>query len=292
MGTFIGIKIEADENGAAILDDAFAAIRKMEKAFSVFEKGSEISRLNRLKKMQVSDETLRLIKKSNHISLITKGAFDITCKPLTDLYREAEKRNSPPSGKEIKAVLQRTGWQKIIIKGNCVELPAGGEIDPGGIAKGYIVDRTADFLKAKGVKNAVVNAGGDIYAFGKNEQGKKWRIGIRDPFDKDSLRGVVEVSGFALATSGDYERHFTIKKKKYGHIINPATGISVQNSPAGVTVSAPDCATADALATAFFVLGATKSIRIADTLEGVEVFIIGGDKKIHKSKKFSTISFP
>lgn len=286
MGTFVTITIEQAEDSQSVLDDAFAKIRALEKRFSVFERESEISRLNRIKKLKVSEETLELIKKSIHVSSITGGAFDITCKPLSDLYRHAEERNVPPSDIELLEALERTGWQRIKISGSCVEIPGKMEIDPGGIAKGYIVDKTVQFLKDSGVENGMVNAGGDIYAFGRNPKGKKWQIGINDPFKKGAIRRIIEMSGFAVATSGDYERYFYIKNKKYGHIINPVTGKSVQDFPVSVTVSASDCAAADGLATAFFVLGAEKSVRLADKMEGVGAFIIDGDKRVYMSRDF------
>ncbi|HNS31676.1 MAG TPA: FAD:protein FMN transferase [bacterium] len=291
-GTFVTITIEDTKNGDEILEGTFSLIRKLEKLFSSFDEESEISRLNRQKKTALSQETLLLLKKSFFISGISEGAFDITCKPITELYRTAEKRNRPPTEKEIEDVLIHVGWEKVKIKGNTAEIPEKSMIDLGGIAKGYIVDMAITRLKDRGVKNGMVNAGGDIYAFGKNPGGKDWQIGIRNPFRKNGIIRKISVRDFAVATSGDYERYFSIKNKKYGHIVNPATGRSVQDFPVSVTVTAPDCAIADGLATAFFVLGAKKSIRIADKIDGVEVFIIDANRITYESKNFSKFTLP
>ena len=291
-GTFIRITIQKGEKSAEIFNEAFSKIKEMEKIFSVYDSESEISCLNRQKKLKVSNELLFLLKKSLYISSITKGAFDVTCKPLTDLYKRAKKRNYPPSDDEIQDVLKHIGWQNIRIENNYVEIPEHSEIDFGGIAKGYIVDKTVNFLKEKGIKNGMVNAGGEIFAFGNNPHGKNWQIGIRDPFSNNGIIKKIRVKNFGVATSGNYENFFSIRGKKYGHIINPVTGRTVQDFPVSVTVIAPDCTTADALATAFFVLGGEKSLTIADSIEGIDVFIIDGNRKIYESKNFSHLVLP
>ncbi len=290
LGTFVAIKIEKTQGYEALLDKAFENIRQLEKVFSAHTPDSELARLNNLKKAEVSFHLLELIKKSTVVSEITGGAFDITVLPLIELYKQAELSGNPPVEKEIRECLARTGWHKIEIKGTTVKIPCG--LDMGGIAKGYIVDKTAEFLKEHGVKNGLVNAGGDIYCFGRPPRGEKWRIGIQSPSRKDVLITDLYVSGFAVATSGDYERYLLIKGKKFGHIIDPVTGKTVQNSPAGITVTAVDASTADALATAFYVMGVEKSIKTADRLNGVEVFIIDGAGKTHQSRNFSNFALP
>lgn len=290
MGTFVKITMERREDCEKLLNESFCRIKELEKTFSVHDSESEISRLNKLKKAEVSDELLFLIRKSIEISRATEGAFDITALPIINLYRNAEKKGIPPSENQIKETIKRIGWQKIEILGSDVKIPC--EIDMGGIAKGYIVDKTAEFLKAQGIRSALINAGGDIYCFGENPGGRKWSIGIQDPFVRSGVKRIVHVTGYGIVTSGDYERYMTIKGKKYGHIVNPLTGKSVQNFPAGVTVIASNAATADGFATAFYVLGVKKSIEIAEREKNMEVLIIDGDGKIYESRKFSNFAAP
>ncbi len=292
MGTFVSITIEDTKNSESILDEAFTEIKRMEQLFSIYDKKSEISQLNTLKKLKVSSPTLSLLKKALDISDITGGAFDITCKPLLDLYKLAEKNNRPPTKKEIEDTLRYVGWKKIRIIGDIVELPENFEIDLGGIAKGYIVDKTADFLKERKIKNGIINAGGDIFAFGKNPQGKSWQIGIQDPYKKNKIMKRIKIENLGVATSGNYERFFSIRNKKYGHIVDPLTGKSVRNYPSSVTVIAKDCLTADAFTTAFFVLGEKKSIDLSNKLEGVETFIVGSNRRVHESKNFLRLFSP
>jgi len=292
IGTFVSITVEKSSNSEKILDGAFSLIRQLEKRFSVYIPDSELSQLNIKKKIKASDDLKYVIEKSIYISRLTGGAFDITVLPLIKLYRAAEKRGMPPSDKEIRNILQYTGYEKIKIKGNMIEIPSKTELDTGGIAKGYIVDRTAEFLKRQGMINGLVNAGGDLYCFGKNPEGRKWRIGIRDPFHKERIIKTLYVSDCGVATSGDYERYLYIKGKKYGHIINPLTGKTVQDFPVSVTVIAPDATTADGLATGFFVLGVEKGLALADGLKNIELFVIDGTGKSYESKNFSKFTLP
>lgn len=286
LGTFFQVKIEKRKNSAEVIDEAFKKIKKLENKLSIFKPDSEISRINKYGKSAVSPETIEVIKKSIKISEITDGAFDITCKPLIDLYKKCGKEKRIPDEKEIKKVLRKVNWKNVKIKGKEIILKKGMQIDPGGIAKGYIVDKVVEFLKSKGIKSGLVNAGGDIYCWGKNPYGEKWIIGIRNPFEKEKIIGKICITEKSVATSGDYEQYVKIKGRKFSHIVNPKTGKTVQNFPVSVTVIASDCATADGLATGFFVLGEKKSLQIANKIKGVDVFIIDENKRIFKSKNF------
>ncbi len=285
LGTFFQITIEETKDSKEILTQAFKKVDELEKKLSIFEKESEVSKINKYKSASVSNETIEVIKKAIEISKITDGAFDISCKPLVDLYKKGEKEGKPPGEEEIKNTLKKVNWKNIEIKGNNISLKDGMEIDLGGIAKGYIVDKAVEFLKLKGIKNGLINAGGDLYCWGKNPSGEKWKIAIRDPFEQNKTICKIEITEKGIATSGDYEQYVKIKGQKFSHIVNPRTGKTVQDFPVSVTVIANDCTTADALATGFFVLG-TKSIEIVNKLKNVEILIIDKNKKIYKSKNF------
>lgn len=286
LGTIFEIKIEDIKNSEEILTSAFNLVKNLEEKFSIFKENSEISRLNKLKKINASEETVELIKKAIYISRITGGAFDITCKPVIDLYKRKLKENKLPSKEEIKEVLKKVGWKRIKIKGREIEIGKNMEIDLGGIAKGYIIDKVSEFLKSKGVKNGLVNGGGDIYCWGLNQNRKKWEIGIRNPFKKDKIIGTFKITEKGIATSGNYERYIKIKEKKIGHIVNPATGMPAENLCVSVTVIAPDCTTADGIATGIFVLGPEKGIELSQKIKEIEILIIDKNKKIYKTSQF------
>ncbi|MGC8976243.1 MAG: FAD:protein FMN transferase [Candidatus Ratteibacteria bacterium] len=291
LDTIFTIKIENVKNGEEILDEAFKLVKKFENKLSIFNQESEISKLNRYKKLEVSPEITELIKKSIYISEISDGAFDITCKPIIDLYRKKSKENKLPSDKEIKDTLKKVGWRKIKINGNKIILLSGSEIDLGGIAKGFIVDKVYEFLKSRGIKNGIINGGGDMYCWGKNPDGKKWKIGIENPFQEEKIIGIFEITNMGIATSGNYKRYLRIKNKKIGHIVNPKTGLPIDEIPVSVTVIAPDCTVADGLATGIFVLGLEKGLDLVNKLENIECLIIDKNGKIYKSKNFPSLIF-
>ncbi|MFN4226835.1 MAG: FAD:protein FMN transferase [Candidatus Ratteibacteria bacterium] len=286
LDTIFEIKIEKIENTDTILNEAFDLVRRLEDKLSIFKEDSEVSKLNKYKKYKISDDVLEVIKKSIYISQITNGAFDITCKKIIDLYKSKSKQNTLPTEKEIKKVLTETGWKKIKITGNQIFLSNQVEIDLGGIAKGFIVDKVAKFLKSKGVKNGIINAGGDIYCWGVNPENKRWKIGIENPFEEGKILGTLEITNKGIATSGNYKRYIKIKEEKIGHIINPKNGLPIKNSIVSVTVIAPNCTIADGFATGIFVLGIEDGLNLVNNLKDIECLIIDKNRKIYKSKNF------
>ncbi|MCM8818645.1 MAG: FAD:protein FMN transferase [Candidatus Omnitrophica bacterium] len=286
LDTIFEIKIEESKNGEEILNLSFELVKNLENKLSIYKEESEVSKLNKYKRYNVSSEVLEVIKKSIYISEITDGAFDITCKPIIFLYKKKFKENQIPTEKEIKEVLKKVGWKNIKIEGNEVILEKEAEIDLGGIAKGYIVDKVSEFLKSKGIKNGLVNGGGDLYCWGTNPEKKKWKIGIEDPFEENKLIGNFMITERGIATSGNYKRYLKIKNQKIGHIVNPKTGVPVEEIPVSVTVIASNCTIADGFATGIFVLGIEKGLDLVNKNKGIECLIIDKDKKIYKSSNF------
>jgi len=283
MGTTVEISIYPPDEKA--LEEAFNEIKKVDTLMSIYKEDSEISSLNRQGEMEVSLETLEVIKKALEVSGITRGAFDITCKPLINLWKKAKKEMKVPGEEEINKALSLVGYEKIILKGNLVSFKEKGmQIDLGGIAKGYAVDKAIEVLKKKGIKRALVNAGGDLYALGESPERGKWQIGIQDPRDQDKIFSVIKLKDKGVATSGDYRRYFTIEGKRYSHIVNPKTGQTVKDVPMSVTIIAPEATTADALATGVFVLGPEKGIELINTLPEIEGMIISDGMKVKTSR--------
>ncbi|MCS7180008.1 MAG: FAD:protein FMN transferase [bacterium] len=286
LDTFFEIKIENSKNSEKFIEEGFELAKKLEEKLSIFKEKSEVSMLNKEKILKVSPEVLEVIKKSIYISKITEGAFDITCKPLIDLYKKKSKKGTLPTEKEIKETIRKIGWEKIRIDGDRIILDKEMEIDLGGIAKGFIVDKVSEFFKKCGIKNGLINAGGEIYCWGLNEKKKKWKIGIENPFEEGGIIESFTLTDKGIATSGNYKRYLKLKDKKIGHIFNPKTGLPVEEIPVSVTVIASYCTIADGLATGIFVLGIEKGINIVENLENVECLIIDKNKKIYKSSKF------
>ncbi len=280
MGTLVEITvIPANEKA---IREAFEALKKVDALMSTYKEDSEISILNREGKAQVSEETLEVIEDAIKFSNLTDGAFDITCRPLINLWKKAKKEEKVPTEMEIEEAISLVGYQRIILEGNQIRLEKKGmQIDLGGIAKGYAVDKAIEALKKNSIKRALVNAGGDLYALGTDRQGEKWQIGVQDPREEDKIIDIIKVKDRAVATSGDYRRYFTLEGKRFSHIVNPKTGLTVQDVPMSVTIIGPDATTTDALSTGVFVLGPEEGMKLIESLPEVEGMIISeGMKKL------------
>jgi FAD:protein FMN transferase len=285
MGTVIEITLIADDEEAANKASlqAFQEIKRIETLMSPWLDSSDVTRINRSagkERVKVSPETFEVIQKAQEISELSKGGFDISIGPLTELWREARKKKIPPSIEDVKRKLDLVDFKNIGInpEGKVLLKKEGMAIDLGGIAKGYGVDRAFDVLMSLGYKNLIVNAGGDLRVGGfKNNQ--PWAIGIQDPRNPQKIMAKVSVTDTAVATSGDYEKFFIYEGKRYHHIFNPRDGFPTEGCQS-VTILYKDGMTADALATAVFVLGPEKGYALCQKLDGVECLIVDKEGKI------------
>ena len=277
MGTEVNI-IVVGSNRAVIRSAArvgFREISRIEDIMSAYKPDSELCSLNKTGEQEISRELLYVINKARYTSVLSNGAFDITCKPLIDLWHNAKKTNEVPNTQNILDVLSVVGYRNISIKNNNVKFnKAGMKIDLGGLAKGYAVDMAMDLIRKYDIKGALVDAGGDIRAIGKQEDGKLWEIGIKHPRERNRIIGLINLKNSAVATSGDYERFFMLNGKRYSHIIDPRTGYPKDNQIISVSVLSSDCLTCDSLATALTVLGEKRGIELIEKLKGVEALII------------------
>jgi len=271
MGTFLEV-ISPDKRAPGIV---FVEIQRIENLLSKYNRDSEVYRLNKLGKLKVSPDTFYVIKKSVEFWRSSDGAFDITVAPLVDLWGFTEKKYNLPKDAEIKSALALVGSDKIILheENNVVEFKTPGmRIDLGAIAKGYALDLAVEKLKAANINSCLINLGGQIYCLG-DRFGLPWRVAIRSPRQKE-FAGYLKLKDRAVATSGDYEQYFSKGNKRYCHILNPKTGYPASGGIVSVTIIASDGLTADALATAIFVLGKVKGEAILRQFPGTEARII------------------
>lgn len=289
MGTETELTAVADPGRqhipAKAIADAAAALRSVEAHMSTHLKDSEISRFNAAQPglaVPVSPDTMEVLRASREISEQTHRAFDVTCRPVVELWRKAAKEDKLPTGAELAAALALVGWDKIVLRRGAVEKRAFSHgVDLGGIAKGYGIDRAVAAMKDAGAIGGLVDVGGDVRCFGRRPRGGKWRIGIRNPFTKNrkDLIGRLRLLEGAVCTSGNYERYWTIGAERYSHIVDPRTGRPVDGAPS-VTVVAPTAMVADAWATALSVLGEEG---LAMLPEGVEAMLVMGPPENHKT---------
>ena len=285
MGTGVEITIVGEDEEAtkkATLQ-AFQEIKRIETLMSPWIDSSDVTWMNRSagkEWVNVSQETLKVIKKAQEIAELSEGGFDITVGPLTQLWRMAREKRIPPSAEELKQSLDLVNFRNVMIdQGGKVFLKKKGmAIDLSGIAKGYAVDRAFDLLRTLGYKNLIVNAGGDLRVGGlKSDQ--PWSIGIQDPRVSQRIMAKISVADAAIATSGDYEKFFIYQGKRYHHIFNPKNGLPPDGCQS-VTIICKEGMTADGLATAVFVLGLEKGYALCQKLEGVDCLIVDKEGKI------------
>lgn len=255
MGTNIELILIADpgRRAEAALDRALAELARVEDQFTTW-RDSPLTRVNAGAGDAVSadDEVLRLIERAVAICKTTAKAFDPTY-----------------GGAPIDC-----GRVEIDRLKGTVTMPNGMSLGLGGIAKGYAVDRAADTLRLMGYQDFVVNAGGDLLASGRYKD-NLWQVGIKHPRLAGKELAVLPMSGYALATSGDYERP--------GHILDPRSGLTARRCQS-VTILARTAAVADALATGVFVLGPAEGLLLVESMSGVEALIVGEDGSIHVSR--------
>lgn len=259
MGSTARLVTEARPDTAAIQQEVFHELRRLEKMMSKFDEESEVNFLNQLaqvKPVKASPELYAVIKKSREISELSAGAFDVTA-PFA-------KNNASSRGNYRDIILDETAGTVYFAK----KL----KIDLGGIATGFAVDRGFAILKRRGIKNALLDIGGDMRVMGRPNPFRQWQIGIQNPLKLDEIISRIKLKNQAVTTSGNY-----IKK----HIIDPQTRSLVKTNLLSVTVLAPDCTTADALATTFFVTGMEKARDILKKTPSIEaIFVIEENNQV------------
>lgn len=255
--------------GDDIINGAFSLCENLERTLSKTLKDSDVYKLNNTEGfVSVSEDTLKTVERALYYGDLSGGRFDITIAPVSALWDF--KNQVVPSRDEISEALQNVDYHSVEIKNGEIALN-GSKIDLGGIAKGYIADKAAEYLKEKGVKKALVNFGGNICTVGR------YNIGIKKPFD-DSVIASIELSDKCAVTSGIYERYIEKDGKIYHHILDPKTGYGVENELASVTVIGKKALDCDALSTVCMLLGTEDGLEIINNTAGTEaVFIDRGN---------------
>lgn len=264
------IIVSADSNKANHLArKSYELVDSLNHIFSNYDSSSELSKINAsagLLPYKMSTAMLDLVQKSQYAYIQSKGAYDISIGPLSSLWRKARKAKLFPEASTVLATKKLVGLNQVKINKRLgtIFLPnANMQLDFGGIAKGYIAQWVINFLKANGIQQALVDAGGDIVMSGPplNQQG--WLIGVNLPETTDQLLNKkLQLSNCSVATSGDVFQFIEYKGVKYSHIINPLTGYGVTNLR-NVTIVAKTGATADWLATACSILPIKEAKQLA-----------------------------
>ncbi|MEY8708362.1 FAD:protein FMN transferase [Bacteroides faecichinchillae] len=261
-----------------------AELKRFDFSLSPFNDSSVISRVNRNEELVTDTFFQKCFNRSMEISRETKGAFDITIAPLANAWGFGFKKGTFPDSLMIDSLLQITGYDKVkLVDGKVIKDDPRMMLSCSAVAKGYSVDVVAHFLDSKGIKNYIVDIGGEVVVKGKNSQGGLWRVGINKPIDdslsrQKDLQTILEITNAGLATSGNYRNYYYKDGKKYAHTIDPRTGYPVQHSILSSTVIAKDCMTADALATAFMVMGLEEAEKFCKADPNIDAYFIYSGK--------------
>jgi len=294
MGSAFSLMVihEDEKIAQQLLVAGINEIERIETLLSEFIPHSDTGRINNardLEKTIVSEETFNLIRRSNNISTMTNGAFDISVAPLKKIYRFKNENFTMPDPSIIGETLVHTGYQHIEMNVEECSIrfkKPKMKISFSAIGKGYASDMVMKLWKKEGLKNGYVNASGDLNAFGTGPDGMPWNIGIADPENETKILLKIPVYNSSVATSGDSQQHFMYKGKRFSHNINPKTGLPLSGMQS-VTVLSPAAELSDALATAVYVMGVKEGLEFVKNLPETHAIIIDEKKRIHFSQNIN-----
>lgn len=292
--TFTIVDTIASKRAERLLQDCLTEVTRYENMLSEWIDTSEVSQLNDAAgkyPLKVNPELYELIQRSIRLSEITQGAFDITYAALGDLWDFNRTNQIPPEQTRIEQSLSRVGYQKLDLResGEVYLTVQGMRIGFGGVGKGYAADRIKEKMQSQGIEDGVINASGDLVAWGKPPGKDSWKIGIADPKNRERIICWIPINNSAVATSGNYEQYLMINGKRHAHIIDPKTGFPTSGIKS-TTVISPSAELSDALATALFVLGIETGMDLIDQLPHAECLIIDENDQIHFSKNLNYIN--
>jgi thiamine biosynthesis lipoprotein len=287
LGTLINLTFIDDEGRAPRTAEAvFDEIERIENLMSPYRRSSDVYRLNHevAGPVRVSKETFDLVKKSIHVSVETGGCFDITFASIAGLWDYKSKDFVPPDRSTVARMLPLVGYRNIILypKIRAIAFARPGvKIGLGGIAKGYAVQRGIETFRKRGVRSAIVEAGGDLQVIG-TKFGKRWNIGLKDPRKNSIMLSLGLDDGEAVATSGDYERFATYRGVRYPHIIDPRTGYPTDKF-ASVSVISQSATLSDAYATSIFVMGLDRAREFLARHAEIAVILVDPKQNVYIS---------
>ena len=291
MGSRFDITVVAvnKDQGDAFIDLAIAEISKIENKISSWDSNSVTSLVNKnagIEPVIVDEEFFNLIQRAIQISKLTEGAFDISYASMDKIWKFDGTMKTMPSKDIIKQSVAKVGFQNILLnqeKHSVFLKLKGMKIGFGAIGKGYAADKAKALLKEKGVDAGIINASGDMNTWGKQPDGKDWKVGITNPLNKNKVFTLLPIYEKAVVTSGNYEKYVTFGGQRYSHIIDPRTGYP-SKGVVSASVFAPSAELADALATSIFVMGKDVGLNLINQLPQVECIIVDDTGKIFYSK--------
>lgn len=288
LNTIVSITLY-DSSDKNILNEAFTLCDKYESVFSRTMQSSELYKLNHSHSTtcHVSNELASLIETGLYYSSISKGAFDISIAPVSQLWDFTSEEPVLPDSEKVKHSLVFVGYSNFKLKNTCLtKKKPENQIDLGAVAKGYIADKIKDYLLNQGVKSALINLGGNILCVG-DKNGKPFHIGVQAPFkERNVTLTTLDIKNKSIVTSGIYERCFTAGNQFYHHILNPRTGYPYENDLSSVTILSDKSLDGDALSTTCFALGLKDGLEYVNSRNDIDAIFVDSKGTIHYSKHF------
>lgn len=281
LDTFVTLRLYPEDE--ELFSPCFELAASLENILSAHKENSEISRLNREGRLTLSEDALSVLEAGIYYGELSGGLFDISIYPVSSLWSFDGEEGSLPDPARLEEALRLVDYSRIRTENGVAVMEEGMQIDMGGIAKGYIADKLAEFLRGKGVRSGIIDLGGNIYALG-DKQGETYTVGIAHPNNSGELAGYLKLKDMSAATSGIYQRYMTFQGKKYHHILNPETGCPEDNELASATVISKSSMDADALSTICMLLGERGALELIDSLENVWAVLVRRDGLIRLSQ--------
>ena len=275
--------------GNAAIKLAIQEIIRIERLISSWDSNSQTTLINTnagIKPVKVDLELFQLIERAIKISKLTDGAFDISYASMDRIWKFDGSVTEIPSEETIHNSVIKVGYENIILdkENQSVFLKLKGmKIGFGAIGKGYAADKAKSLLISKGVIGGIINASGDLNAWGTQPDGKDWMVAIKNPLNKDKVFSWMPIKNSAVVTSGNYEKYIILNDERYSHIIDPRTGYP-SKGVLSVSIFTTNAELADALATSVFVMGINTGLDFINQLNGVEAIIVDHNNKVHTTK--------
>jgi thiamine biosynthesis lipoprotein len=283
------------------LNACFSRLKEIHARMSVGVPGSELDEIDAAAgkaPVRVTDDVLRVTRKALQLAQLSDGLFDPTVGPLISVWKINQEHPEIPKTRDIAAARALVNWKDVAVddpaKTIYLKRP-GMQLDLGALVKGYAADEAVRILSARGVRSAIIDLGGDIFAMGHGQAGRAWRIGVQNPdAERGTYLGIAEVVGRSVVTSGVYEHFFIKNGKRYHHLMDTRTGYPVDNGLESVTVIAGSSMDADGFGLALFCMGRKAGLELGEKL-GLGVIMVDANHRIYatpETKRYFTITDP
>ncbi|MBP4137011.1 FAD:protein FMN transferase [Flavobacterium geliluteum] len=293
MGGRFDISIVAQDSLAAEqnINLVIAEISRIENLISDWKSDSQVSEVNQnagIRPVKVDREVFELTQRAIRFSEATNGGFDISFAAMDRIWKFDGSMTEMPSAEAIQKSVEKVGYKNILLDSvaSTIFLKIKGmKIGFGALGEGYATDKCRAMMLAKGIKAGIINGSGDMSTWGKQPNGKPWKIGITNPFFPEKVLAIVPLEQDAVTTSGSYEKFVVFDGKRYSHIINPTTGYPATGL-CSVTVFGPDAETANGLSTSLMVLGKDQGLLLLEKYPKYSCLMITDNGKVIQSKNF------